>query len=180
MWFRRKSWKKTSLNFFICILVLNIEKTLDMKKLLTLIVFVLAGATVASAQAEGDKQNGPQIKFEKESHDFGKINEGVVAEYDFKFTNTGTAPLILTNVRPSCGCTTPDWPKDPIQPGKSSVIKVKYNSVNRPGAFHKSITVTSNIGEESKVLFIKGDVTPSPDKMTADPNQSPVRVQPAQ
>src|SRR5437870_282846 len=84
------------------------------------------------------------LKFEKETHEFGTIAEGVQATYEFKFKNTGNQPVVISNVQPSCGCTTPDWTKEPILPGKSGMVKAVYNSTGRPGAFHKSITVTSN------------------------------------
>lgn len=156
-----------------------------MKKLFTLI-FVLMLGSVSLTQAQqntqaqnnnttAQKQDGPQITFKEDLHDFGKINEGVVAEYEFKFTNTGSKPLLITDVRPSCGCTTPSYTKEPIAPGQSGVIKVSYNSMNRPGTFTKSITVTTNVEGDAKVLFIKGEVAPSPN-MQVDPNQSPVRL----
>jgi hypothetical protein len=145
-----------------------------MKKLYSLfILLLLAGSTIAVAQDK--KTEGPQLTLQEESHDFGTIKEGVIAEYSFKFTNTGTQPLVLQDVRPSCGCTTPDWSKEPIQPGKTGIIHVKYNSTGRPGKFNKSITITTNIPNETKILFISGTVTPSAEN-TTDPNQSPVRI----
>ncbi|MDQ4141177.1 MAG: DUF1573 domain-containing protein [Bacteroidota bacterium] len=98
------------------------------------------------------------IKFEKETHDFGTVAEGVQATYEFKFKNTGNQPVVISNVQPSCGCTTPDWTKEPILPGKSGMVKAVYNSAGRPGAFHKSITVTSNASNPTQALFIKGTV----------------------
>jgi hypothetical protein len=145
-----------------------------MKKLLPLLLMFLF-STPFFAGAQAQKSDGPQMAFQEESHDFGTIKEGVIAEYTFKFTNTGTQPLVLMDVRPSCGCTTPDWSKEPVQPGKTGVIKVKYNSAGRPGKFNKSITITSNIPNETKVLFISGSVTPTQDNAT-DPNLSPVRI----
>ena len=152
-----------------------------MKKLMTLIVVLTLGSLSLHAQQNGQQQQpktgGPQITFKEDLHDFGKIQEGVVAEYEFSFTNTGNQPLVLSDVHPSCGCTTPFFSKDPIAPGKSGVIKVAYNSQNRPGPFTKSITVTSNVDGQAKVLFIKGEVTPAPNgNMMEDPNQSPVRL----
>ncbi|QMU29216.1 DUF1573 domain-containing protein [Adhaeribacter radiodurans] len=98
------------------------------------------------------------LKFEKETHEFGTITEGVQATYEFKFKNTGNQPVVISNVQPSCGCTTPDWTKEPILPGKSGMVKAVYNSADRPGAFHKSITVTSNASTPTQALFIKGTV----------------------
>ena len=98
------------------------------------------------------------LKFESESHDFGKVKEGDIASYQFKFTNTGNAPIILSKVQASCGCTTPEWTKEPILPGKTGIITASYNSNARPGAFTKTVTVTSNATEGSKILTIKGMV----------------------
>ena len=118
-------------------------------RLLYLILLFTAGSFSTSFSQ-------PTIDFKEATHDFGEINEGIIASYEFVFTNNGNQPLVLTAVKASCGCTTPSWTKDPILPGKSGHIKASYNSQNRPGGFHKSITVTSNAVEASKVVFIKG------------------------
>ena len=107
---------------------------------------------LSSAQAQGI------LKFEKETHDFGTITEGGQAIYEFKFKNTGNQPIIISNVQPSCGCTTPDWTKEPILPSKSGIVKAVYSSAGRPGVFHKSITVTSSAATATQALFIKGNV----------------------
>jgi archaellum component FlaG (FlaF/FlaG flagellin family) len=107
---------------------------------------------ISSAKAQGI------LTFEKETHEFGNLTEGVQATYAFKFKNTGNQPVVISNVQPSCGCTTPDWTKEPILPGKSGMVKAVYNSSGRPGAFHKAITVTSNASTPTQVLFIKGSV----------------------
>jgi len=153
----------------------NIHSQIDMKKLLILIVIAVLGSLSIVGAQNLKTKDAPIITFQEESHDFGTIKEGVIGEYTFKFTNSGTQPLILTDVRPSCGCTTPDWSKEPVAPGKTGLIKVKFNSSGRPGKFNKSITVSSNIPNETKVLFISGVVTPSTETGT-DPNQSPVRI----
>ena len=103
----------------------------------------------------------PVITFEKTEHDFGNINEAdgrVTTEFVFK--NEGMAPLILSNVRASCGCTTPTWTKEPIEPGKTGSITVTYNPNGRPGRFQKTVTITSNATEPTKKVFIKGEVIP--------------------
>ena len=97
------------------------------------------------------------LKFEKETHDFGKVAQGVPASYEFKFKNTGTEPVVISNVQASCGCTTPEWTKTPVLPGKSGSIKASYNAAAM-GAFNKSITVTSNGTNATQVLYIKGTV----------------------
>lgn len=98
------------------------------------------------------------FEFKSESHDFGKVVEGEVPKYTFTFKNTGTAPIILNSVRPSCGCTSPEWTKEPVMPGEEGKIDVKYNSRGRIGVFNKSITITSNAAEGTKVIRIKGVV----------------------
>lgn len=107
----------------------------------------------------------PVITFDKLEHNFGTIREqdGRVTTI-FTFRNEGMSPLVLSNVRASCGCTTPKWPKQPIEPGESGEIQVTYNPNGRPGHFQKTITVTSNATEATKKLYIKGDVTPKPAK----------------
>jgi hypothetical protein len=109
------------------------------------------------ATAEKKSMLGPAIEFKTLEHDFGTIERGGNGTFEFIFTNTGSEPLILSNVRSSCGCTVPEWPKDPIKAGESSVIKVVYNTQNT-GNFTKSITVTSNAGENPITLVIKGIV----------------------
>ncbi len=104
-----------------------------------------------------------KITFAEESYDFGKIAEekGPVT-HEFSFTNTGAQPLIIQNVRASCGCTAPDWTKDPVLPGKKGVVKATFDPKGRPGPFNKSITVSSNAENSTVVLTIKGEVIPKP------------------
>ena len=98
------------------------------------------------------------ITFEKELHDFGSVPEGTMASHEFKFKNTGNQPVVIANVQASCGCTTPDWTKTPVLPGKSGIVKAVYSSAGRPGVFNKTVTVTSNASTPSSVLTIKGNV----------------------
>lgn len=121
-----------------------------MKKLFSTIVAVFAFAVASQAQGV--------LKFGAETHDFGKLNEGPIATYNFEVTNTGTAPVVISNAQASCGCTTPEWSKDPIMPGAKSTIKVGYNTSGRVGAFTKTITVYSNAENGTTVLTIKGEV----------------------
>jgi hypothetical protein len=101
------------------------------------------------------------ITFETTTHEFGDVKEtGGPISYDFKFKNTGDQPIIISNVQASCGCTTPDWTKTPVAPGQSGLIKAQYNPLGRPGAFNKSMTITSNSIEATTVVFIKGNVVP--------------------
>lgn len=142
-----------------------------MKKTLTLLSFALVISATSFAQtsktpptkqtatpAAPVKKEGASLDFKFTEHNFGELEEGPKAAVDFVFTNTGSKPLILTDVKASCGCTTPDWPKEPIAPGQSSKIKVEYNTQGRPGDFTKSITITSNESDQPKMIYIKGKV----------------------
>ena len=99
------------------------------------------------------------IEFEADTHDFGKFYEqdGEVS-VEFKFTNTGDAPLLITNVQAGCGCTRPTWTRTPVEPGESGVILVMYNPRGRPGAFNRAITVTTNMPEPTTRIWIRGEV----------------------
>ncbi len=98
------------------------------------------------------------IEFEEQVHDFGDIKEGEVVEHVFKFKNTGEAPLILTGVQPSCGCTASDYTKDPVAPGSEGTISLTFNSSGKPGAQNKTATVKANIeGGQTQISF-KGNV----------------------
>jgi hypothetical protein len=118
-----------------------------MNKIILATVFVFIGTLSIQAQ---------EISFEKEIHDFGTFDQYGDGAYEFTFTNSGIAPLIISNAKGSCGCTVPVWPKEPIAPGQSNVIKVKYDT-KRIGAFNKSITISSNAATApTKVIRIKG------------------------
>ncbi|WP_181305444.1 DUF1573 domain-containing protein [Rufibacter sp. XAAS-G3-1] len=125
-----------------------------MKKVYLFLSLVLVVLTQGMVSAQG------VLTFEKDLHDFGNVTEGVQAIYEFKFKNTGNQPVVISHVQASCGCTTPEWPKEAILPGKTGVVKAGYNSAGRPGAFNKTLTVTSNGNPETQSLFIKGTVTP--------------------
>ena len=107
------------------------------------------------------QQKQPYINFTAVVHDFGKIKEADgLASFKFEFTNTGSVPLVISNVQASCGCTTPSWTREPIAPGAKGSITATYNPKNRPGRFDKSITVTSNSENTPTVLRIMGEVLP--------------------
>lgn len=133
-----------------------------MRKILLIVTMVFA-TLFASAQAKG-----PAFDWVKTTHNFGDIKEtdGPVT-YKFEFTNSGAAPLVITNVRASCGCTTSDYTKEPIMPNGKGYVSATYNPEGRPGPFNKSISITSNIGSESVVLRIMGKVIEK-DKTLAD------------
>lgn len=104
----------------------------------------------------------PKFSFNEESHDFGTIQEGTVAKHDFEFTNTGDAPLIISNASGSCGCTVPQWPREPIAPGETGIIHVEFNSNSRPGNQSKTVTLNANTVPNKKVLRISALVNPKP------------------
>jgi hypothetical protein len=101
----------------------------------------------------------PKIVFDELEHDFGNFKESDgVQTTTFKFSNNGEVPLVLNNVRASCGCTTPKWTREPVAPGNSGEIQVSYNPKNRPGSFNKSVMISSNAENGTTVLRIKGRV----------------------
>ena len=100
----------------------------------------------------------PSFSFEEEFHDFGTINEGDVVEHLFKFTNNGKAPLIITDAKATCGCTVPQWPKEPIPVGETGEIKVRFNSKNKPGVQNKTVTLTANTWPNNKRVKIRANV----------------------
>ena len=129
-----------------------------MKKLIATMTVVFAAVAFTFGQTNTNP-NAPQITFETEEHDYGTIEKGANGTYEFVFTNTGKEPLIITNCKGSCGCTVPSWPNEPIAPGASDMIKVKYDT-KRIGAFNKSVTITSNAATPTKIIKIKGKVNP--------------------
>ena len=119
-------------------------------KLFTVIALVFAVNTVMGQS---------KIVFDEMVHDFGSFKEADgLQKTTFSFTNTGTEPLVLSNVRASCGCTTPKWTREPVAPGAKGSIEVTYNPKNRPGSFNKSITINSNAENPTVVLRITGQV----------------------
>lgn len=103
----------------------------------------------------------PVMKFEKDTHDFGKIKSGDKVTYDFKFTNSGQSPLIITDATATCGCTKPEWPKTPVKPGESGIIHVTFNSAAKVGLQDKMITVTANTNPAQTRVHLVGEVTPN-------------------
>lgn len=121
-----------------------------MKKLVAIAIFIFAGFAVQA-------QETAKMEFKSEVIDYGEIEKGSDGVRVFEFTNTGNIPLVITNVRSSCGCTVPKKPEEPIQPGKTGEIQVKYNTTI-VGPIRKTITVYSNAEEPAKSLKIKGTV----------------------
>jgi len=112
------------------------------------------------------------LKMDKMVHDYGNIMQGGNGECEFKFTNSGKEPLVITNCQGSCGCTVPQCPKEPILPGKTGVIKVKYDT-QRVGGIYKTVTVNSNSKSGNVVLTIKGNVEAKPVETDFPQNTTP-------
>ncbi len=130
----------------------------------TLIIFVFSIFTIAGAvaqeAAEESSSSGPIMSFEEDKHDFGDIFQGDKVEHVFEFENTGNEPLIITNVQTTCGCTAPEWPRDPVAPGQSGKIKVVFNSTGKMGRQNKVITVVSNATSPLNRVTIVTNVLP--------------------
>lgn len=140
------------------------KKVLSILALLTLVVAVgFSQEDVAATAVEATEQDGPVMTFEAETIDYGVIEQGSDPYRFFKFTNTGNEPLIITHAKGSCGCTVPSHPKEPIAPGESAEVKVRYDT-NRLGKFTKRVTLTTNAGDAKKMLTIKGEVVKKPEE----------------
>ena len=114
---------------------------------------------INSASASGKQRtNLPEIKFDEEVFDFGKITQGEKVSHAFAFTNTGKGNLIISGASGSCGCTVPEWPGEPIQPGKGSTINVVFNSEGKRGTQEKTVTVLTNCEPATRVIRIKAEI----------------------
>lgn len=129
-----------------------------------------AGLAEASEPAVANNAPIATVAFAKTAHEFGKISEGDVVEHTFTFTNTGSTPLIIQDAKASCGCTIPKKPEQPVAPGETGEIQVRFDSQGKPGMQNKTITVTANTQPATTRLFIKADVAPK-----SKPVAGPVR-----
>jgi len=105
----------------------------------------------------------PAFKFERMEYDFGQVREGDKVAYTYKFQNTGQAPLIIQGVQPTCGCTAPDWSKEPIPVGGNGFVKVEFDSNGKQGIQNKTVTVSANTWPKTLVLRFKAQVNPKPE-----------------
>lgn len=127
-----------------------------MKKLgFLLTLFALALVFQANAQA-----TGPVITFKEKSIDFGDLSQGDKVSHTFQLTNTGTTPLIISNVAATCGCTVPSWPKEPIAPGKTAEIQVSFNSTGKMGKQNSVVRIYSNATEPIEKVSLISNVIP--------------------
>jgi|SRR5690606_18685717 len=139
-----------------------------MKKLFVFVIGLFLVGSVAAQESGTEAASGPQITFAESSHDFGDIKQGDKVEHTFTFKNSGTEPLILSNVLTTCGCTATNWPRDPIAPGKSGEITVKFNSAGKMGKQNKVVTVVSNATNAQERVKIITNILPNTAK--ADSN----------
>ena len=130
-----------------------------MKKIILVLTFLLAVVAVQAQQKkESQSANGPVLAFAQDRYEFGDIKQGDKVEHTFDFENTGNEPLIISNVLTTCGCTVPEWPREPIPPGGTGKIDVVFNSANKSGVQNKVITILSNAGEGRTKVTLYGNV----------------------
>jgi len=122
------------------------------KRFLFVVLFILSSAVYAQFQSPG-------FKWTKTTHEFGEIKQSTPVTYEFEFINNGQAPLIISDVEGSCGCTVTEYSKDPILPGKQGKIKATYDAAAL-GKFHKSVKVTANVEGGPEYLYLQGTVVP--------------------
>jgi hypothetical protein len=125
---------------------------------------IIAAGLMACNQPEKKKDikfttDGSDIRFDKETFDFGKIKQGEVVSHRFTFTNTGKSPLIVSNATATCGCTVPEWPKKPVLPGDTASIAVTFNSAGKSGLQDKQVKITSNAQPSEAMVHLIGEVT---------------------
>ena len=138
-----------------------------MKNLILSISIIICGINATAQPVEIKHSHQPKMEFETEVIDYGTIEQYANGIREFKFTNTGTEPLIISRAQQSCGCTVPSWPREPIAPGASGELKVKYDT-KRIGLINKSVTIQSNaVTNPTKIIRIKGEIK-APDA-TASP-----------
>lgn len=140
---------------------------ITMKRIFALLIGVFLIANVYAQQASNkkteEKVDGPKIEFAEASHDFGDIEQGTKVNYTFEFKNTGTEPLILSNVMTTCGCTATSWPREPIAPNEGGEIAVSFNSAGKMGRQNKVVTVVSNAINSQERVKIITNVLPKKD-----------------
>ncbi len=148
-------------------IILKLTKKKEMRKLLLSLVLI-SGFTLGNAQnvitndaSKTVESTNATIDFVSKVMDYGTIEHNADGARKFVFTNNGTEPLLIKNAKGSCGCTVPTWPREPIAPGVTAEIGVKY-ATNRVGKFTKTITLTTNASKKPVILTIKGEVNPAP------------------
>lgn len=124
----------------------------------------VAATTPGTAPAEPAAPTGPTtvMSFNETEFNFGKVKAGEKVQHEYVFKNTGKEPLVISNAKGSCGCTVPEWPKEPIAPGASGKIKVEFDSKGKSGPQTKQVTITANTDPVQSIIYIKGDVIGDP------------------
>ncbi len=155
-----------------------------MKKFALICLFATLAFGVSAQEVEKKEvpTNGAKIRFEQMEHQYGTIQKGGNGDCQFIFWNDGNEPLILQNVKASCGCTTPKYTQKPVMPGESGVIDVHYNT-NNVGGFSKTVTVTSNAVDNPRVVLrikgnVKQDAAPQAKDLKADPKAKDLKPAP--
>ena len=115
---------------------------------------------ISSGNIIAQDDTGPSLKFIESKHDFGDIIQGDIVEHHFEFTNVGNAPLLISNIITTCGCTAPTWPKEPIKPGEKGKIKIVFTSSGKIGKQNKVVTIISNTRNQKERLFIVANIIP--------------------
>ena len=136
-----------------------------MKYLASIVLFGLVFIATAQESETEEPLTGPQIVFSETAYDFGDIVQGDRVEHVFEFENSGTEPLILSDVRTTCGCTAPEWPREPIAPGETATVKVVFNSTGKMGVQNKVITVMSNaVNNPARVKIVTNVLREKPNE----------------
>lgn len=117
-------------------------------------------AAAAEQESAEDNTAFPVMEFEEQEYDFGTVQEGEIVEHEYTFTNTGDAPLVIVDAKGSCGCTVPTWTKEPVAPGESGNMMVRFNTTGKPNSQTKTVTIKANTKEGTESIRIKGMVTP--------------------
>lgn len=124
-------------------------------------------ANIIESSSTADNPNGkgqePLMTFDHDTWDFGNMTEGEVVEHDFSFKNTGGKPLLISDVQATCGCTIPEWPREPIRPGQEGIIKIRFNSAGKSENIDKHVTIFSNANPVKKELGFKAYVKKKPE-----------------
>lgn len=147
--------KRIFIVLLVAVLAACGEQHKDSEKISTAIVNNPLTASGVDEQAAGVK---PTMDFADTTHNFGQMHEGESATYEFRFKNNGKTPLVISTAAGSCGCTVADYPKDPVPPGQSGVMKVTFNSTGKQGHQEKSVTIQANTVKNIHMLYIQAEV----------------------
>ncbi|WP_162128504.1 DUF1573 domain-containing protein [Flavobacterium phycosphaerae] len=130
-----------------------------MNKRISLLSIVVLFVMTTSCKKE-NVTSETEMTFETQKHDFGTITQGDKVVFDFKFKNTGKSDLVITDAKGSCGCTIPEYPKEPVAPGAAGIVKVSFNSAGKIGENSKSVVLSANVPEGKKILYIQSNIVP--------------------